>query len=461
MSPINSIIVKFDKKLTIDEKSALSKHLYLIITQTRNINIDYFMNDEKKSNIIMFMMTMIVRLQNFECFEGPIITKDRLEFIFQHEKSESALIKFMCTSIIKKLAFDKNRNIILKFADTSTAWVWNMYLEKVDFNRKSLDAFIGSLLGQCIGDALGFIVEGQSATKCREYIEEFITSNTIPKTSFGQYSDDSQLTRELYVSLYQNDGVFSPAMFANRIGSLFQPGHYRIVGYGRTTAAAGEALFKGKHYSETGSKDTTGNGSAMRSAPFGLLLSNKKIEEMCDIVSTFSCITHASPSAIQGSNMIALATRASFMTRELKFNIKAFLKYICVGIKDEMYKDEILNIENLLDNESFAKNRFVFFGKSIGEKQWGDGISTGVYQSTLWALYSFCKYPNDYIKCISLAISCGGDVDTTASMAGAIIGARLGYEKLPRNYLELIHDNKEWNFKKLVDLVMKVYSKLF
>ncbi len=472
MSPINNLILEFDNKLTCDQKNILLKRLHALICKTRKIDIDYFMTTDstKRSNIIMFTMSMIVRLEeDIECFEGPILTTDRLLFILKNEKNESILIKFMCnavlTALMKKNLVD--RNLILKHANLSKSWVWKAFLENCVLNDKSLDAFIGSMMGQCIGDALGFIVEGQSTNTCNKYIKEFIIPNTIPnweripKMTFGQYSDDSQLTRELYISIYQNDGILSPTSYANRIACMFQPGNYRIVGYGQTTARAGEALFRGAHYSETGSEDTTGNGSAMRSAPFGLILCNKSLNEICSTVETFSSITHASHSCIQGSIMIALATRTSFMTRDLTFNVNKFLEYVSMGIKDVMYKTEILNIANLLDNEIFAKKRFVFFGKSIGEKQWSDGISTGVYQSTLWALYSFCKYPDDYIKCISLAISCGGDVDTTASMAGAIIGARLGYEKLPRNYVETIHDKEEWTYKELIELVMKVYYRLF
>jgi ADP-ribosylglycohydrolase len=420
MSSIQSIIEQCND--TVDE--SLLKDLYKSICKTKDIDIDYFMKPEENKYVIMFMMTLIAKIKGNECFRGDIFTPKRYQFVIDNKNNESIAIRRLAKKVLQ---------------------------------QDNLNYYIGSFLGQCIGDALGFIVEGTSAVKCKEYIEEFIEPLKVP-LKFGQYSDDSQLARELYVAVYQNDGVLNPAVYANRIACLFQPGHYRIVGYGRTTAQAGEALYNGRHYTESGIQNTFGNGAAMRAAPFGLLLHDRSTSEICDTVSVFSSITHASEQCIQGSIMIALATRASFNSKKEAFIVSRFLSEVVVGIKDVMYKAEILNIINLLDNDDFAKKRFVFFGKGLGEKQWGDGISTGVYQSTLWALYSFCKYPDDYIKCISLAISCGGDVDTTAAMAGAIIGARLGREKLPTIYTNKLVDINIWNTEELVKLVKRVYD---
>ena len=64
--------------------------------------------------------------------------------------------------------------------------------------------FIGSLIGQCLGDAMGFPVEGQNYQVCREYVRELIEEGpglkAMPGFVFGQYSDDSQLARELILS---------------------------------------------------------------------------------------------------------------------------------------------------------------------------------------------------------------------------------------------------------------------
>ena len=85
-----------------------------------------------------------------------------------------------------------------------------------------LDQFRGCLVGQCLGDALGFPVEGSPPEICAPYIEELRAGHCEPwpavrgNYAFGQYTDDSQLARELMLS-YAEMGRFDPADYAARI----------------------------------------------------------------------------------------------------------------------------------------------------------------------------------------------------------------------------------------------------
>jgi ADP-ribosylglycohydrolase len=69
-------------------------------------------------------------------------------------------------------------------------------------NLPTKEQFEGCLIGQCVGDALGFVVEGQPSEVCREYVEEALSEGhpgdrRRGRYAFGQYSDDLQLAREL------------------------------------------------------------------------------------------------------------------------------------------------------------------------------------------------------------------------------------------------------------------------
>src|SRR5215469_13359430 len=104
--------------------------------------------------------------------------------------------------------------------------------------------FAGCLIGQCLGDALGFLVEGQPTTACSSYIDDVVRTGKAPKAkrgrySFGQYSDDSQLARVLILSIVDR-GKFDPADYAGRIAALFREN--RIVGRGFATQAAADRL---------------------------------------------------------------------------------------------------------------------------------------------------------------------------------------------------------------------------
>src|SRR5690606_19996086 len=75
------------------------------------------------------------------------------------------------------------------------------------------------------------------------------------------------------------------------------------------------------------------------------------------------------------------------------------------------------------------------------------GISPFVIPSVLWSLYAFLRSPDDYFETICTAIAVGGDVDTTAAMAGAISGAYLGEGALPAHLVERVHDQARWTFE--------------
>ena len=69
-------------------------------------------------------------------------------------------------------------------------------------------------------------------------------------------------------------------------------------------------------------------------------------------------------------------------------------------------------------------------------------------QIQLWHIYALT---------VCEAIAVGGDVDTTAAMAGAISGARNGIENAPANLVERLNDQGTWRSAELADLASEAY----
>src|SRR5262245_4871171 len=136
-----------------------------------------------------------------------------------------------------------------------------------------VNKFAGCLIGQCLGDALGFIVEGQPTAACSSYVDDVVRTGNVGhlrrgRYPFGQYSDDSQLARELVLSIVDR-GNFDAVDYAGRIAALFRED--RIVGRGLATQAAADRLIRGIPWHEAGAPPpSAGNGSAMRAGPVGL-----------------------------------------------------------------------------------------------------------------------------------------------------------------------------------------------
>ncbi len=134
--------------------------------------------------------------------------------------------------------------------------------------------FSGCLIGQAFGDAVGCRVEGYAEEVCQNYVNYELKMKRIRDRDrfpfpFAQYTDDSQLARELLQS-YLTCGQFDPQDYADRIAAIFS--EERIVGRGRSTEAAAMRLAQGIPWQEAGTPPpSTGNSSAMRAAPIGLI----------------------------------------------------------------------------------------------------------------------------------------------------------------------------------------------
>src|SRR5918998_326918 len=180
--------------------------------------------------------------------------------------------------------------------------------------------FQGCLVGQALGDALGFVVEGQPPTFCRRYVEERLGGERVVwqgRSPFllGQYSDDTQLARELMQS-YAACGRFDPEDYARRISTIFSEG--RIVGRGRSTEEAANRLARGVPWDKSGTPPpSAGNGSAMRAGPIGLIFYDDP-EGLVRAATEQGVITHADPRCSAGAITIAGAVAFALRGRPVE-----------------------------------------------------------------------------------------------------------------------------------------------
>ncbi len=71
----------------------------------------------------------------------------------------------------------------------------------------------------------------------------------------------------------------------------------------------------------------------------------------------------------------------------------------------------------------------------------GNGISGYMFHSVPAALHVWLAHQGDYRGGVTAVVRLGGDTDTVAAMVGAIIGARVGKEGIPTEWL---NDLWEW-----------------
>ncbi|HNY64573.1 MAG TPA: ADP-ribosylglycohydrolase family protein [Deltaproteobacteria bacterium] len=320
--------------------------------------------------------------------------------------------------------------------------------------------YVGSLVGQCLGDALGFPVEGQPHSVCREYVQEIIEEGpglrARPGYVFGQYTDDSQLARELILSCLSSKG-FNPADYAVRIADLFSMG--RMVGGGIATWDAAMRLSQGVPWDQAGEPSpSAGNGSAMRAGPIGLMYFDRT-GSLVKAAHDQSFITHKDIRCSVGSVAIAGSVALALVNRPIdKPQFIAEISHL-VSVIDPSAEAVFASLINWIDLKPVDAIRSILSeGYAFGDWQDWQGLTPFVTGTVLWSLYSFLRTPDNYLETMATAIEVGGDVDSTAAMAGAISGAYLGMENLPEDLASHLTDQETWGFGELRELALDLFE---
>jgi ADP-ribosylglycohydrolase len=319
----------------------------------------------------------------------------------------------------------------------------------------------GCLIGQCLGDALGRPAEGYGSEECTKYIIKIVSrwleDEKLMEEQFeGQYTDDSQLARELMQSFVECE-KFDPENYARRIGDIFAEN--RIVGRGLATNKAAINIIKGIPWKESGCPPPeAGNGTAMRAAPIGLFFYNDN-DKLTEAAHIQGFITHQDPRCSAGS--AAIAGAVAYVLQHDHIDIPDFLDYVSTmaTVYDESFGQLISGLNDWVNLEpDEAVELIAPAGTDPGYDRGWPGISPFVIGSVLWSLYSFLKFPDDYWEAVITAIEVGGDVDTTAAMTGAISGAFLGLEAIPAKLAARVNDRGTWDLPELIRLADECYT---
>lgn len=343
----------------------------------------------------------------------------------------------------------------------------------------AVERFKGCILGCALGDAVGAWAEARPAKEARQYASTAVRDVDFSKVgrhhhgmAFGQYTDDTQITRELALSLVDK-GDWRPQDFADRIARAFAQN--LVVGYGRATQEAAVRLLDGAPWNEAGTPPPrAGNGAAMRAGPVGLLWWND-VDRLLEVAQEQAVITHKAEMSVAGAAAIAAATamclnasRDTSGPHEL-----GWWKWLArfVGRCSDAFGRDVDALAETVFRGRRAK------GKGAAEEyetalqtvlqdddpRW-DGVSPWARTSVLWSLYCLMAHPRDIWGAIETAIMPGGDVDTTAAMAGTLVGAHVGIGGFPAVVLErvapVIHDQRspEWGWERLETLSEQLHA---
>jgi ADP-ribosylglycohydrolase len=318
-----------------------------------------------------------------------------------------------------------------------------------------MERLVGALLGQALGDALGFVVEAEAPEVAAEYVATCLRAGRAgvrchPRFPFGQYSDDTQLARALLLGV-RDAGGWSAGAFAARLGELFRDG--LDVGAGQGSRSSAKRLIGGASWRESGTPAPyAGNGSAMRVAPLGVLMAGDAAA-MRAAAREQSLVTHLDPRCTAGA--LAVAAAAMLASRPGPLQPGPFLDAVAgwAAEEDESVAGALTGVARWLEVEPVEAARLLHAaGLDPARGARWSGVSACVVPSVAWSLYAFLRSPDDYWSCICTAIEVGGDTDTMAAIAGALAGARLGPAGLPMALVDRVNDRGAWGAGALAQL---------
>lgn len=315
------------------------------------------------------------------------------------------------------------------------------------------DSIIGCLLGTAVGDAFGLPYEGLGKRR------QFRLYPNLNKYQLlfgrGMVSDDTEHTcmvaQSLIVSAGNVDIFKKDLAWRLRFWLLGLP-----AGIGSATLKAILKLWLG--FGGDCGVFSAGNGAAMRSAIIGVCYGDD-LQKLRALVRASTRLTHTDPKAEYGALAVAFASYLS--SRESIIYPQNYYRELGNILGAEAA--EFLELLEKACNSAEAQETTALFATQLGMK---NGVSGYVYHTVPVVIQTWLRHQQDYAGGIREIIRCGGDTDTTAAILGGIIGASVGKDSIPIEWLQGLWEwprTKEWIEllgKRLADVCSEGNAKL-
>lgn len=267
------------------------------------------------------------------------------------------------------------------------------------------DKALGCMLGIAVGDALGFPVEGLSRKRARRRFGHIDRYRFLGNTGF--VSDDTEQAVMLAESIIE--GGFDPQRAARIFGRKLRGWFWTIPpGIGLSTAKACLKLTVGL----PSGISSAGNGAAMRAAPAGLAAVDPEALSVA-----LAQVTHTDPRGVEGA--VAVAHAVSRLVRG-----------------GTCRREDLPTLESPLGK--CLDKAWELTQQKLAFDDIADQLGTTGYvlHTVPLAFAALWSEPETFLEGLQVVIMQGGDADSNAAVAGALLGARFGAESIPAELVE-------------------------
>jgi ADP-ribosyl-[dinitrogen reductase] hydrolase len=279
---------------------------------------------------------------------------------------------------------------------------------------------VGSVLGAAIGDALGAPYEFRRATEIPVPPPAFaLPWRGLPP---GTTTDDTALARNLGRSLVARAGLDVDDVLRRHLEWLASGPPDVGVQTRRvlSRAAAGQRDSARAEWEERGPEVSAGNGSVMYCAPLGVAYARQP-ERLFELGPALSRITHWDERCATAVLAVTLAVAALVRGERPHAAVESA-------------------VDAVLDRDGGEELEFLV--GAVGASRRIDGPDMGFCLFTAAAALQAAVRADDHDMEAGLlrVVSLGGDTDTNAAVAGALLGAVVGRPGLPHAWLDRLAD---------------------
>ncbi|WP_314665418.1 ADP-ribosylglycohydrolase family protein [Prevotella aurantiaca] len=301
------------------------------------------------------------------------------------------------------------------------------------------DKIYGILFGQAIGDALGLGTEFMSKIEAKKYYPDRLTdySQIIrdyhrSKFQLGAWSDDTDMMLCI-ANAFIEESDFNLHTIARNFKNWLYASDTR--GVGQTTfkvLSIADYVEKPQQVAELIWKmsrtKNAANGAVMRTAIVGLLKENvaKTAKDVC-------LLTHFDPRCV-GSCVI----------------ISEIINHL-IWKNEQLSLSQITEIGNQYDNTITEYIDKAFYN-DIDSLELDEPSSIGYTLKALGAALWCYFHSRNFEEGLLTIVNEAGDADTNAAIACAVLGAKYGYNNIPKKYVDGLK-KKEYLAKVADDLI--------
>ncbi|MEV0295034.1 ADP-ribosylglycohydrolase family protein [Nocardia sp. NPDC050710] len=278
-----------------------------------------------------------------------------------------------------------------------------------------LDRAAGVLIGTAAGDALGAGYEFTHPAADREI--DMIGGGPC-RWAPGEWTDDTSMAVAIAQAAGSGPGIDLDAVAAGFVRWYESDPPDVGVQTGQVLSARPKSALEMRIQAMSIEGRTGGNGSLMRTAPVALAYLGDA-EECVRMAGRIGALTHHDHQAIEACKIWTYAIRHAVLAADFG----GVREFVAASVSAD-YWNHLLDQAETGTPRAFPNNGWVVHA----------------LQTAWWAITTAdSSGPHHLPLALELCVRAGGDTDTTAAIAGGLLGARWGASAIPDRWRTLLH----------------------